>query len=732
MKLQSYADFSDIDLKEAFLTIWRRKWLVFWTILIITSLAVAVVLSMTPLYTAYVKILLEEQRTAALPLVGTESPAEEQIQVIQSRALAERVVAKLNLTADPEFNEALREEAPLARFWRRVSPMNWIRDQLGSTPPVLTEDLHARIQHEQIVDGFLDRLTANTVQMSRVIEIGFVSERPGMAAMIADEVANAYLEQRLEAKFDEIQRTTGWLDERIGELRQQVQLAEAAVETFRRQSGLIEANAGETLASQQASELNTQLILARTSRAEKEARRDQVQQLMRSGGAGIGTAGEVLNSTLINALIAQEVEIKRRLADLSQEYGSRHPQLVSTRTELEDLQDKIRQEMARVAQNLQNEVNVARERERFLAASVQELEAKVADSNDASVTLRALEREAAAARTMLETFLQQFQQFKTQDDLSSQRPDATIISLASLPKYPSFPRKTLTVAAAIVIGAALGVVLALLAERFESVFRSAEQVEQHMDLPVLGLVPDLRRMREVRKRGLPAYVLSHPTSAAAEAIRGINARILHSRGTRAGTSVQFVSAEPEEGKSSLAISAAQMQGRAGRKVLLIDADFRHSQVARALGLRPTPGLVDVMAGQSTYDQVVQQDPISGADVIVAGRFATTAHDLLSSGKLADLLRRAQDSYDLILIDSPPVLSLADAGLIAEAVDSTVFVTRWGRTRRETARYAAKQIEATGGSILGVVLSFVDVRKASGYSFGDSGQYFGKHQKYYVS
>lgn len=732
MKLQSYADFSDIDLKEAFLTIWRRKWLVFWTILIITSLAVAVVLSMTPLYTAYVKILLEEQRTAALPLVGTESPAEEQIQVIQSRALAERVVAKLNLTADPEFNEALREEAPLARFWRRVSPMNWIRDQLGSTPPVLTEDLHARIQHEQIVDGFLDRLTANTVQMSRVIEIGFVSERPGMAAMIADEIANAYLEQRLEAKFDEIQRTTGWLDERIGELRQQVQLAEAAVETFRRQSGLIEANAGETLASQQASELNTQLILARTSRAEKEARRDQVQQLMRSGGAGIGTAGEVLNSTLINALIAQEVEIKRRLADLSQEYGSRHPQLVSTRTELEDLQDKIRQEMARVAQNLQNEVNVARERERFLAASVQELEAKVADSNDASVTLRALEREAAAARTMLETFLQQFQQFKTQDDLSSQRPDATIISLASLPKYPSFPRKTLTVAAAIVIGAALGVVLALLAERFESVFRSAEQVEQHMDLPVLGLVPDLRRMREVRKHGLPTYVLSHPTSAAAEAIRGINARILHSRGTRAGTSVQFVSAEPEEGKSSLAISAAQMQGRAGRKVLLIDADFRHSQVARALGLRPTPGLVDVMAGQSTYDQVVQQDPISGADVIVAGRFATTAHDLLSSGKLADLLRRAQDSYDLILIDSPPVLSLADAGLIAEAVDSTVFVTRWGRTRRETARYAAKQIEATGGSILGVVLSFVDVRKASGYSFGDSGQYFGKHQKYYVS
>lgn len=732
MKLQSYADFSDVDLKEALLTIWRRKWLVFGTVVLLAGIATAVVLSMTPLYTAYVKVLLEEQRTAVQPLVATESPAEDQIQVIASRTLAQRVIDKLDLASDPEFNETLREESGLVRLWQQISPMAWVRGQLRQDPPALTEDLHARVQHERLVEGFLDRLTVNTVQMSRVIEIGFTSEQPAKAARIADEIANTYLEQRLEAKFAEIQRTTGWLDQRIGDLRQQVQVAEAAVETFRRQSGLVESNAGETVTAQQVSELNTQLILARTARAEKEARRDQVQRLTRSGGSGISTSGEVLNSTLINALIAQEVEVKRRLSDLSQEYGSRHPQFVSARTELADLQAKIRQEMERVAENMQNEVNVARERERFLEASVRELEAKVADSNDAAVTLRALERDANAARTMLETFLQQFQQFKTQDDLGSQRPDASIISLAAFPQYPSYPRKTLTVAAAIVIGGLLGVVLALLAERFESVFRSAEQVEQHLMLPVLGSVPDLRGLRQVRKTGLPAYILEHPHSAAAEAVRSINARILHSRGSRAGISIQFASAEPEEGKSSLVISAAQMQGRAGRKVLLIDADFRHSQVARVLGLQPAPGLIDLMAKRLPYTEVLQQDPVSGIDVIVAGRFTSSAHDLLSSGRLAELMQQVRDSYDLILIDSPPVLSLSDAGLIADAVDGTVFVTRWGRTRKETARYAVKQIQASGGSIVGMVLSFVNVKRASAYTYGDSGQYYGKHQKYYVS
>lgn len=730
LKLQSYADFSDVDLKAALLTIWRRKWLVFWSMFLAASITAGIVLSITPVYTASAEILLESQKTATIALGGAPSPAADQLQVITSRPVAQRVVQKLGLAADPEFNDALQEDPWLVLFWRQLSPNFLARFSSNFQP--LNDDLLARIQSERIIDNLLERLTAKTVETSNVVEIDFVSERSTKAAQIVDEIANAYLEQRLEAKFAEVQLTTGWLDQRIGDLRKQVQTAETAVEAFRRQSGLVESSPGETLAGQQISEVNTQLILARTARAEREARLNQMQQLMRSGGAGLGSAGEVLNSALINSLITQEVEVKRRLADLSQEYGSRHPLFINARAELQNLQDKISLEMGRVAQNLQNEVNVARERERSLEESVQQLEAKVADSNDAAVTLRSLEREAAASRSILETFLQQFQQFKTQDDAGSQRPDASVISYAALPQFPSFPKKTLAVAAAMVVGGLLGVVLALLAEHFQSVFHSGEQVEEELGLAVIGSVPDLHRFRQVRKVGVPSYLLGHPNSAAAEAVRGINARILHDRGGRSTTVVQFASAEPEEGKTSLSISAAQLLAKAGRRVLLIDADFRHSNVARTLGLRPVPGLVEIMAGKNSLVEALQRDGASGAYVIAAGRFASAAHDYLASGHLAELLREVRDSYELIFIDSPPILSLSDSGLIAKAVDCTVFVARWGRTRKETVRYALKQIETSGGSILGVVLSFVDVRRASQYGYGDSGQYQGKHKKYYVS
>jgi polysaccharide biosynthesis transport protein len=219
----------------------------------------------------------------------------------------------------------------------------------------------------------------------------------------------------------------------------------------------------------------------------------------------------------------------------------------------------------------------------------------MADTQEASVMLRALEREANAARNLLETFLEQAQQLRSQDDIGTQRNDASIISAAAIPRFPSYPRKTLALAAAIVVGGVLGVLLALLLERFDSVFRSAEQLEEMMGLPVLASVPDLRRNRQVRKHGLAAYLVERPNSAAAEAIRALNARMIHLIGDNRAMVVQFVSAEPEEGKSSLAIASAQQHARAGRRVLLIDADFRQSTVAKTFGIASSPGLIEVMS-----------------------------------------------------------------------------------------------------------------------------------------
>ena len=727
-----FGDLSDLDLKNALMSVWRHKGIVFWSMLVCAFLAAAVVLSLTPVYTATVKVLLLDQKEPTFGMAGLETTSEDQIAVVTSNIVAERVIEKFNLAADPEFNEALQPVPAWRAYVPKLPRPQWLMDLLGRQKPERTEDLEGRVQRERIVGAFLDRLQVMAVPNSSVLDISVSSERPAVAAALADAVAQSYLQQRLEDKFNEVQRTTGWLGERIAELRKQVEVAEAAVEAFRRQSGLVGPNPGETVLSQQITQLSSELITARTQRAEREARRDQLQRLARLGGANVSSAGEVLNSPLINSLIQQEVEIKRRLADLGQEYGRRHPQFVNAQAELTDIQSKIGEEIRRVAQNMDNEVIAAREREQFLQSSVRELEAKLADTNSSAVTLRALERDATAARTTLETFLQQFQQFKVQDDAQSQQPDATIISTAALPNYPSYPRKTLAVLAAAAIGGMLGVVLALFRERFDSVFRSSEQVEQFLDLPVVGQIPDLRRTRRVRRRGLPVYVMENPTSAVAEAIRGLGARLVNDKDRQSPLVLQFVSAEPEEGKSSLVVSFAVMQAKAGRRVLLIDADLRHPRVARLLGMQNAQGLVDVLAGRATTTDVIQQHEASGVDVMPAGRLPRSAFDILNVRRLQELLRPLRERYDLILVDSPPALSLADAGVIASAVDGSVFLVRWGTTRKETSRFAASQIEASGGRVVGVVLTFINVRRAATYPFGDAGLYYGKHQKYYVN
>lgn len=746
--LNAYGDIGDIDFKEALLSLWRRKWLIVLVTLLLATVTTAVVYAITPLYTSSVRLMFEQPRVNILPGLIDQTPATEQMQVIGSRVVAERVIDSLDLRFDQEFNPNLRPPTVLAQFVGRIRNFElpaWVSPAISEgleifratepegsmIAPVGDEPLRNRLLQEQVVDAFLSKLTVDTVPQSNVIEISFVSEQPAKAAAIADAVAEAYLEHRLEVKFEDIQRSSNWLDERIAELRAQVQQAETALEDYRRTSGLLESTRGGEGAEGQVAELNTQLILARTDRGEREARRDQVRRLLQGGGEGLARAAEILNSPLIDSLLVEQVALERRVADLSQIYGERHPQLLSARAELEEMELKIEQEARRVADGLDAEVNVARERERRLEQGLREIEGSIAETQQASVMLRALEREANAARNLLETFLEQAQQLRSQDDIGTQRNEASIIAAAAIPRFPSHPRKTLALAAAIVVGGVLGVLLALLLERFDSVFRSAEQLEETMGLPVLTSIPDLRRNRQFRKRGLPAYLVERPNSAAAEAIRGLNARMMHLSGDNRGIVVQFVSAEPEEGKSSLAITSAQQHARAGRKVLLIDADFRQSTVAKTFAIAASPGLSEVMAGQVPLAEAICQDRDSGLHVVTTGRSVPAAHDMLVGGHFTRLLNEAREHYDLVVVDSPPVLSLTDASVIAGVVDRSIFVVRWGKTRRQTAVYALKQLAAAGGTVLGAVLSFVDVKRAANYTYGDAERYGAKHQKYYL-
>lgn len=717
------------SLEELLRTLRRRMWLILTIMMVGTLLTAAVSIMLPSRYTAVAKVLVADKspegpdlNAAVRGLPPDVAFMSSQVQVVASRNLAAIVIDKLGLESDPEFNDTLQPPTLLKRITDAL-PTEWFRQKLGMPSAVLDPELAKRLQREEVIDTFLENMFTEVVEASRVIDIWFTSEDREKASRIANAISDTYIDQHLENQYQTIRRTMAWLNDRVAGLRQEVKTADDAVEKFRSEKGLLKGTGGEMLNEQQISELSSQLVLARSQRAESEARLSQVRGLARSGGTA--SIAEVVNSPLISSLIAQETEVKRRIAQYSQEYGERHPLPINAKAELQDLQAKIGVEVNRVVQSLQNEVVVARAREQSLQRGLEQFGTQVSKSNKDEVTLRALERDAEAARSTLDNFMQEAHQLNAQDTLRAQQADVTLISYAPIPPEAAFPKRKLMVLLAIVVFGLIGIVVALIVDQFDSGFRSSEQVQNTLGVPVLGLVPALKGAG--RKGRVPGrYVLQQPTSSFAEAIRRIHAKLLQDPSVR---TVQITSAEPSEGKTTVSLNLAHVAARLGGRVLLIDTDFRRSEIADLLRLRKSPGLIDILTKRASFSDVVQAGEGS-PDIVVAGGFESQSSEMLVLRDLPHLLKQVRDRYDLIIIDAPPVISLVDAAVVAGQVDRTILVVKWAGTRRSVVGHAVNEVNSAGGTLGGVILTKVDVKRHSLYSFGDSGQYHGRYKKYY--
>ena len=728
-----------VDVREVFRKVWRHKWLLTSITLIGTFIAALVIVQMAPRYTATATVMEDPRENQAVNLEAVLSglPAdqetiESEIQVLRSRGLAERVVKKLKLFEDPEFNGRLKPPTFRSKLKDALSLKNLLPDGLlerlslktDEVPP--TEEEKLIRERVSIIDGLLARLLVLRVGRSRVIEISIIHGNPQRAAAIANTVADLYIVEQLEAKFEATRRAAQWLNERLTGLRAEVDKSERAVQEFRKTSGLVEGK-GVTIASQQLSELNSQLIVARSARAEANARLRQVESLLQ-GASGAESVAEVLSSRLIQDLRSQEAEIQRRAAELSQEFGEKHPKMLNIRAEIADLKAKIESEVKKIVQGLRNEVAVSRARENELARGMGQMEQRVSVVNQSEVQLRALQREAEASRTLYETFLTRFKETREQTDF--QRPDARIISRADTPGAPSAPKKRLLFFIAIFLSASVGIALVVLLEALDRGFRSMDQIEDQTGVVALGLVPSIRGMTKLGKAPHD-LIVEQPRSAFGESIRALHASILLSNIDRPPKTVMVTSSLPNEGKTSISLSLARLVARTGtNKVLLLDCDLRRPQIHGLLGMRPGPGLIQVLTNEASLEEAIQRDEASGAFVLTAGGSPSNPTELLSSDQFASLLGNLCSGFDFIVIDTSPVLAVSDSRILTRSVDKTIFVVRWVETRREVAGRGLKQLIEAGCDLAGVVLSQVNVKKHSRYGYGDSGYYHGTYKKYY--
>ncbi|MBT3333623.1 MAG: polysaccharide biosynthesis tyrosine autokinase, partial [Rhodospirillaceae bacterium] len=725
------------DLRHIMHTLWRRKMIIIATSFIMTVLAILGAMQATPLYIAEAQLVVERQRERALEFRQVLQSGRldhytnrTEAAVLMSRGLAGKVVDELDLTNHPLFNPALAPSKPksilqhidLRGFVRGLIP-DWVRDELRGTssdeqvePESYTEEELAAYFREDVIEAFLGGVDVDSSDMSRVLEISYVSPDPDFAAQAANALAEIYINETVLRKFAANARATDWLNQQVSELRQRLEASQNALEGHRRSMGFVDVKGQSSILGQQLAQLNIDLARARGTRAEADARFQQIQKLLKSED-GTESAATVLDSKLIQRLREQETSVIRQLGELKTQLRGQHPRLILKDSELGDLRQKIRREVEKITISLGNELEIAEIREATTSTEIEKIKQAIQKQNESVVTLRALESEVAANDAIYQAILGRFKETDVQDD-ATQQADARMISAAIPPLRPSYPRKSLIVFIAFMASTVAGIILVFLLEHLEAGFRSLPQIEQITGIPPLGITPKLRgfAMRHLRPQDA---VLEKPNSMFAEAIRSIRTSIMLSARTAPKT-VLITSSIPGEGKTSVSLCIARSAAVAGQRAIVVDCDMRRPSVHEELDVPNLRGLAEYLEGTVELEEIIEIDDQSGMHFITAGHNAPNPTDLLNSERMTQLIERLGQGYDLALFDTPPVLAISDALVLAKHMDKCVYVVRWGETDRAAATVGIRNLLESRSNVAGVVLSQVDVRKHSGYAYGGHG------------
>src|SRR6201996_3174041 len=713
-----------IDLHHLWGIIRRRANVILGATILGTVLAAIFIFQLTPRYTAEATVMLETRKNQMVDftslmagLSGDQSVVRSEMEILKSRALADKVAEKLDIDNWPEFNPALRRPG---FFDALLSPFGWVTNAIrslttSSSAAALDNEARNRDRKAAEVSLLMNRMEITNDGRSYLIKIHAQSTNRNAAALIANTYVDFYLLDQIEAKFDAVKRASGWLNDQLDQLREKVRDSEHAVEVYKDQNNLTQTTKGTTLSEQQLSELNSQLILATADRAQKESSLAQI----RSGAE----SAAVMNSPLVEKLRADEADLRHKKAELSNRYQPSHPTMVNLQSQIDDIKRKIDEESSKTVRSLQGDVAAARAKENSLKEQLANLQKSTNQEGKLDVQLRELQREADANKLLYENFLTKFKQTSSEEDI--QQADARLVSSALPPRIPSFPKKTVLIGFSFLVSLLIGAAAAFILERLDNGFHNSEQVEKLLGVSTLGLVPGI-----VRQELPQDVVVKRPTSQYSEAIRSIRTALRYSDVDNPPKVVLITSSLSGEGKTVFATSLARSVARSGGKALLLDCDLRRPSVSKLLNVSGDPGVLDIFAENANVDALIRVDDESGMHYIPSKGGTANPQDLLSSQQMRGFLGRMRTRYDLVVLDAPPVLAVSDPIILSHFVDTTIYLVRWEATPRPIVTGDVKMLRANGGDIAGVVLSRVNTRKHATYGYGDSGYYYGRYSNYY--
>lgn len=713
-----------LDLHKLIAAFRRRLGAFLLALLNCIAIAILITAHQTPTYTATSRLMInareqqvapqEEQGAATLSALPNASPIiDSEVEVLGSRDLARKVAKSLRLDQDPEFNPSIgpKNVSFIDRILGRPAP-----------PP-----MDAATVDQAIVDRLLAGVSARRVGVTFAIDVAYTADDPKKAARIADAFAKTYVADQLNTKATANREAGDLLGERMEELRQQAVNDAAAVQQYRIQNDLL-STSGASLTEQEISAYNQRVAEARVEASADEARLRTARAQLARGSTG-EDLGEALNSAVIQSLRGQRVAISTKVADMQGRYGDRHPEILKAQRELADIDAQIQGEITRLISNLEAKAEVSRQRLASITGTLSTARGALSQNNRAMVGLAELEQKAAASQALYESYLNRFKQTNAQE--GTEQPDARLISEARVPSKPSSPNLLLNIVFGAALGVGVGLVAVIAAEMLDSSLTTADDVERRLGRRFLAGVPLLSSVKGMRGMSPTAAVVEKPNSAFAEAYRNLRASLKYATLNGPVTVVAITSALPQEGKTTTSICLARSAALQGQRVVLVDCDTRRRELNKLVrNGEDKPGLLEVLAGEAPLEDALVKDELTGMLILPLNQSRLVPHGLMD-GEAADaLLAKLREKFDLVVLDTTPVLPLADTRIMATKVDVVVFVARWRKTSEHAIQAAIRALPSEGVTIAGVVLNRIHLGKQARFGHGDAAYYYKQYAQYY--
>ncbi|MDE2228399.1 MAG: polysaccharide biosynthesis tyrosine autokinase [Alphaproteobacteria bacterium] len=736
------------DLIDTVRRIWRHRFMVLAVTAAFAVVAFAVLWRLPSLYVGEAKV---EVGVPAVQIFSTDlrfgggdadtEKVENERIAMQSPELARTVIEQLRLADNPEF--AVPDTKP--SWWQRLLTFGGLfgasptqpaqpaqpADAASSAPaaaaaataagPGQDTALDAAVptlpvippddpKMDRITDRLLSRVAVSVEGRSHVLDVDAESVNSALAANIANAFATNYLREQRGDKIKSTDRVMQYLRARIAQLREAVETSEKAAADYRRENGLYEGMTNANVTTQQLTELNTQLVQAQTEKATADAAVQEAEALRHNVAESNSTVPAVLDSPLIQTLKAQQAQAAQTLAEVSANYGPRYPAVIQARNQVADVSRKINAETARIVEGLKRTARTADARYAALTKNFHTSETQMGGVNEKAIRLEALERDATVNQNLLEAMLARAKETIGREQIET--PDAKLITAAAPPVSPTYPPKLLIMLLSVCGGLFAGSLAALMRESTDHTFRRSDEIEQATGLPVIAMVPDLKGTTQPS-----VHVLRKPISGFSESLRKIYVGLQLSEAAQPPKTVMFSSATPGEGKSVLVASLARLLARNGKRIMLIDCDWRAPTLHRVFQRSDKNGLASLLADEGVpLSDVIYNDPLSGVDVIVSGGWNPHSMQLLTSARMRAVLQTFGKNYDLVILDTPPVLVGAEVLQLSRMVDKVIYTVRWGHTRREVALDGLKQLLEAGADIPGLVMSRVDAKRYREFAY----------------